>query len=273
MATLSIGVMTGMGPDPEPQYASIREMNLTTCQLAHWAPNEVTPELAARHREFADKYGVTITLFWCGYSGPAAWNYIDGPATIGLVPPEFRRTRTAELKRGAEISAWLGINDMATHVGFLPPNPKDPNYLGAVDALRDITDFAGERQVYFNFETGQETPMVLLRCFQDIGNLNLGINLDPANLLLYGNANPVDALDIFGRYVRGVHAKNGEYPTNGYELGEEKALGEGRVNFPELVPKLKSYGYTGALTIEREISGPQQIIDIKRAIDLLTPLL
>ncbi len=78
--------------------------------------------------------------------------------------------------------------------------------------------------------------MVLLRCLQDIALPNVGINLDPANLLMYGNANPVDALDIFGKYVRGVHAKDGEYPTNGYELGEEKPLGEGRVNFPVLVP-------------------------------------
>ena len=273
MATLTIGVMTGMGPDPEPAYASIRELGLTACQLASWAPGSITPELAEQHRLFAKQYGVTISLFWCGYSGPAEWNYRGGPSTIGLVPPDYRRVRTAELKRGAEIAVWLGLTDMATHVGFLPPNPKDPNYIGAVDALKDITEYAGVRNIYFNFETGQETPMVLLRCFQDIGNPNLGINLDPANLLMYGNANPVDALDIFGKYVRGVHAKDGEYPTNGYELGEEKPLGDGRVNFPVLVPKLKSCGYAGSLTIEREISGPQQIVDIKCAVELLTPLL
>jgi len=273
MSALSLGVITNMGPDPEPAYASIREFGLDTCQLVSWAPETITPELAARHREFADKYGVTITLFWCGYSGPAEWNYTGGPSTIGLVPPATRQQRTKELMRGAEIATWLGINDMATHVGFLPLNPKDPDYIGAVDALKTIVEFAGDRHVYFNFETGQETPMVLLRCIQDIGFPNIGINLDPANLLMYGNANPVDALDIFGKYIRGVHAKDGEYPTNGYELGEEKALGEGRVNFPVLIPKLKAYGYAGALTIEREISGPQQNIDIKRAIDLLTPML
>jgi len=112
-----------------------------------------------------------------------------------------------------------------------------------------------------------------MRCFNDVGLPNLGINLDPANLLMYGNANPLDALDMFGRFVRGVHAKDGEYPTDGYKLGPEKALGEGRVNFPLLIPKLKSFGYAGSLTIEREISGPQQIVDIKRAIEVLTPLL
>ena len=234
---------------------------------------EISDALVERTRLAAAAAEVTITALWRGYSGPAIWDYIDGPSTIGLVPPEFRALRTRELKRGAEVARGLGIDDMATHVGFLPMNPKDPNYLGVVEALKEIADHAGERRVYFNFETGQETPMVLRRCFQDVGRPNLGINLDPANLLMYGNANPVDALDIFGRFVRGVHAKDGEYPTNGYELGHEKPLGEGRVNFPALVGKLKALGYAGSLTIEREISGPQQIVDIKRAVEILTPLL
>ncbi|MHB9025094.1 MAG: sugar phosphate isomerase/epimerase family protein [Armatimonadota bacterium] len=273
MATLSIGVITYLGPEPGDSYKSIRDLGLTTCQLSNWNPLEVTPAQAELHRQAAAEAGIAISLFWCGYTGPVVWDYIDGPATIGLVPPDTRETRVEQLQRGAEIAGWLGVEDMATHVGFLPVNPKDPDYLGAVDGLKRVAEFAGERGVYFNFETGQETPMVLLRTIQDIGLPNLGINLDPANLLMYGNGNPVDALNVFGAYVRGVHAKDGEYPTDGRHLGHEKPLGEGRVNFPVLVPKLKSLGYAGTLTIEREISGSQQIADIKRAIEILTPLL
>jgi len=272
MATLSIGVMMGWSDKPAESFAKIREMGLSSCQLANWSA-EIPDAAVEKTRAAAAAAGVTISLLWRGYSGPVIWNYIDGPSTIGLVPPETRRMRTDELKRGAEVARMLGITDIATHVGFLPMNPKDPNYLGVVDAVKEIAEYAGERGVYFSFETGQETPMVLLRCFNDVGLPNLGVNLDPANLLMYGNANPVDALDIFGQYVRGVHAKDGEYPTNGYELGPEKPLGEGRVNFPVLVPKLKSFGYAGPLTIEREISGPKQIVDIQRAVELLTPLL
>ncbi|MFO7947012.1 MAG: TIM barrel protein, partial [Armatimonadota bacterium] len=88
----------------------------------------------------------------------------------------------------------------------------------------------------------------------------------------HGKANPIDALDVFGQHVRGVHAKDGEYPTDGTNLGSEKPMGEGRVNFPELVPKLKDCGYDGVLAIEREISGPKQIEDIKHAIEILKPL-
>ncbi len=140
-------------------------------------------------------------------------------------------------------------------------------------AIRDVASYCQSNGQGFWFETGQETPVVLLRTISDVGLPNLGINFDPANLLMYGKANPVDALDIIGRYVRGVHAKDGEYPTDGRNLGVEKPLGEGRVNFPLLLAKLKALGYDGALTIEREISGPQQVADIKRAKLLLEEIL
>ena len=273
MAILSLGVMSSLGPEPEAAFAAVREMGLTTCQLANWDPLNVSRELVDRTRIAAEAAGVTITLFWCGYSGPVVWDYVDGPATIGLVPPETRAMRVQELKFGADIALQLGVPDIATHAGFMPLNPQDANYIGLVDAVKEIGSYCGELGLHFDFETGQETPMVLLRCIQDTGLPNLGINLDPANLLMYGNGNPVDALDIFGPYVRGVHAKDGEYPTNGHQLGEEKALGAGRVNFPALISKLKFFGYTGALTIEREISGPQQNLDIRKAMELLTPLL
>ena len=113
----------------------------------------------------------------------------------------------------------------------------------------------------------------MLRVIEDLGYDNVGVNLDPANLLMYGKANPVDALDIIGTYVRAVHAKDGEYPTNGRQLGVEKPLGEGRVNFPLLVSKLKSLGYTSALTFEQGIWKPDQVRDIRRAIKTLTGLL
>ena len=114
----------------------------------------------------------------------------------------------------------------------------------------------------FLFETGQETPVTLKRTIEDIGLDNVGINLDPANLLLYGKANPIDAVDVFGEYIRDVHAKDGCYPTDGRELGKEMPIGQGRVNFPELIKKLKEKGYDATLIIEREIKGEKQRVDI-----------
>ena len=175
--------------------------------------------------------------------------------------------------QGAQIAAWVGVPSVTTHVGFIPESPNNPLYPGLLDALREVVGACRERGLTFAFETGQETPVTLLRVIEDLGAGGLGINLDPANLLMYGKANPVDALDVFGKYIVGVHAKDGEYPTNGRELGVEKPLGEGRVGFPRLLAKLKALGYSGALTIEREISGPRQIEDIKHAIAVLSALI
>ena len=142
-----------------------------------------------------------------------------------------------------------------------------------VSAIKIVAEHCKENDQYLLFETGQETPVTLRRTIETVGTGNLGINLDPANLILYGKANPVDALDVFGEFVMGIHAKDGNYPTNGHDLGEEMPLGQGKVNFPALVKKLKEVGYDGALTIEREISGEQQIKDIMMAKELLEALI
>jgi sugar phosphate isomerase/epimerase len=246
---------------------------LPTCQLACWAPAHYTRENVRKVRDLSDRYHVEISSIWAGYPGPAVWNFLEGPSTIGLVPRKGRKVRVEALKKGADFAAALSVPTISTHCGFIPENPKDPVYREVLTALKEVVAHCRRKKVAFTFETGQETPVVLLRCIEDLGYDMLGINFDPANLILYGKANPVDALDVIGKYVMGVHAKDGFYPTNGRELGKEAPLGDGKVNFPVFIPKLKKLGYRGALTIEREISGPQQIKDIEKAKQLLRPLL
>ena len=92
---------------------------------------------------------------------------------------------------------------------------------------------------------------------------NQGVNFDLANLILYGKANPVDAIELLGPYVQGIHAKDGLWPTNPKDLGQEVPIGKGKVNFPVLIARLKEINYRGAITIEREISGAQQMEDVR----------
>ncbi len=98
---------------------------------------------------------------------------------------------------------------------------------------------------------------------RDVAMPNLGVGLDTANLILYGKANPVDAVAILGPHVRSIHAKDGRWPTNPNELGEEVLIGKGLVDFREVFTSLQRCGYTGAVTIERETSGPQQVEDVR----------
>ncbi len=268
---LMIGVMLHLREgDPQAAVDKVKSLGLPSCQLG-WPPN--TPlEVGQALQAAAQAAGVTVTTLWASLPGPAVWNFTEGPSTIGLVPDEWRPERVKALQAAAVMAGKIGIQSITTHCGFIPSWPGDRQYQETVAALKDVLAACTDSGVQFWYETGQETPITLLRTIQDVGYENQGINLDPANLLMYGNGNPVDALDVFGTWVRGVHAKDGEYPTGGEKLGVEKPMGEGRVNFPVLVPKLKSMGYCGALTIEREISGDKQVEDIQRAMAILEPL-
>jgi L-ribulose-5-phosphate 3-epimerase len=267
---LQIGVMLSARPTAGEAMKKVADLGLSACQV-HWpAPGSL--DAAKELRDAADKYGVHIATLWSMPSGRMVWNFVEGPATIGLVPPATRHQRTVQLIESARIAAAIGVGSITTHLGFIPEFPGDEDYYGTMQAIKSIATVCLDEGIEFWFETGQETPVTLLRLIEDVGTGNLGVNLDPANLLMYGKANPVDALDVFGQWVRGVHAKDGEYPTDGVKLGRERPMGEGRVNFPVLVPKLKEKGFEGVLAIEREISGPKQIEDIKRAIGILEPL-
>ncbi|QNK60531.1 sugar phosphate isomerase/epimerase [Paenibacillus sp. PAMC21692] len=251
------------------KFERLQQMDIPTCQLSCFEASLMTDDMAGLVKQAAQSYAIEITAFWCGWPPPRFWNFYEGPATLGLVPPAYRSGRLEILLHGSDFAKKLGISDLITHVGFIPENPNDPDYIGVVHALKHLVTRCQANDQYFLFETGQETPVTLKRVIEDIGLPNLGVNLDPANLLMYGKANPLDAIDLFGNLIRGVHAKDGEYPVGAKELGIETPLGEGRVNYPEFINKLKRLGYSGAITIEREIEGEEQIRDIITAKKLL----
>lgn len=130
-------------------------------------------------------------------------------------------------------------------------------------AIREVAGYCKRNGQNFRYETGQETPITLVRAMGDVGLDNQGVNFDLANLILYGKANPVDAIEIIGPYVQGIHAKDGMWPTNPKQLGDEVPIGKGKVDFPRIIERLKQMNYRGAVTIEREISGPQQLEDVR----------
>ncbi len=185
--------------------------------------------------------------------------------------------RLNELKIHADFAKELGAPNLVTHVGFIPENPMESSYRSLVQAVYEISLYCKKLGLDFNFETGQETPITLMRTINDVkkfGIENIGINFDPANIILYGKGNPVDAIDIYGDKIKGIHLKDGEYPTGDcYALGKHKVVGEGAVNYPIFLPKLLKSGYTGDLYIEREITGEQQIIDIKKTVKYVKELI
>ena len=256
----------------ENQFKTLKENGFTVCQFISWNPTHWTDENAEIIKDYVKKYGITITAFWCGWTGPCYWNFYEGQISLGLVPEAYRSERIKELCAGADFAKKLGVTDVITHMGYIPENPYDPNFAPFCLAVKMVARHLENSGQYLLFETGQETPTTMLRCFEQIGMDNLGVNLDTGNLVLYGKGNPVDALDVFGKYVRNIHAKDGFFPTDGRHLGREARVGDGRVDFRLFFERLKEIGYDTYVIIEREISGEQQLKDVVYAKEYLSKL-
>jgi sugar phosphate isomerase/epimerase len=259
---LRLGLILGIGRDPNDAIAKVHDLGLPTCQVF---VDEIDPVLAGRLRLALDEYQIEATSLVVGGPGREVWDFYEGPLTIGLVPRETRDSRIAHIKKASDFAKQCGIAAVQTHCGFIPENPNDSVYKETVTAMREVAGYCKRNGQSFRYETGQETPITLVRAIQDVGLDNQGVNFDLANLILYGKANPVDAIELLGPYVQGIHAKDGLWPTNPRKLGEEVLIGKGKVDFPRVIARLKELNYRGAVTIEREISGPQQVEDVRAA--------
>ena len=259
---LRLGLIIGIGNDPETAMAKVHELDVPTCQVF---VDDFTPDASRRLREALTKYQIEATSVVVGGPGQEVWDFYQGPLTIGVVPRATRAARVARMRQGSDFAKACGIPAVQSHAGFIPENPNDPAYKETVAAMREVVEYCRGNGQSFRYETGQETPITLVRTMQDVGLDNQGVNFDLANLILYGKANPVDAIEILAPYVQGIHAKDGLWPTNPKALGQEVPIGGGKVDFPRIIARLKQLNYQGAITIEREISGPQQMADVRAA--------
>jgi L-ribulose-5-phosphate 3-epimerase len=261
-ARMKLGVILGITRQPDGAIQRVHDLGLPTCQVS---VRDTGDDAAANLRRALDRYGVEATSAVASGPGPEVYDFYRGPLTIGLVPREYRAQRIAHMKEISDFAVKAKIPAVQGHCGFIPENPNEPAYQETVEAIRTVAAYCRQNGQKFRCETGQETPITLVRAIRDVGLDNVGVNFDAANLILYGKANPVDAVEILGPYIQGVHAKDGLYPTDPKQLGKEVPIGEGKVNFPVLIARLKQIGYRNPLTIEREISGDKQTADILAA--------
>ncbi|PQV63571.1 Sugar phosphate isomerase/epimerase [Abditibacterium utsteinense] len=264
----AIGVITGLPNGPQSGFGEVQKLGIETVQLQYRARFH-NPQGIAAIREAASQTGIEITTVFCGFAGES---YLDIPTvqkTVGLVPQETRAARVALIEEIADFARELGVARVAAHIGFIPEEQTLPLYQTLVNVVREICESLARRGQIFALETGQETARTLARFISDVNQFNLRVNFDPANMILYGNDNPIDAMNLLTNWIDGVHCKDGLWPVTKNELGEEVPFGKGEVQAELWLQKLLESGYRGPLTIEREIGGQAQKRDITAAKNLI----
>ena len=262
---MPLGLLITPADGPEETIKRVHDLGFPTCFFSLDAYiGKFTPQLATQFKGLLAKYSVTCTTVEVVGPQPLVWDFMQGPTTIGLVPAATRAARIDALKQASDFAKLLGVHQVQTHCGFIPEDPSDSLYKETVAAIKDVAQHCATNSQRFLMETGQETPTTMSRALRDVNMPNLGVGLDTANLILYGKANPVDAVAILGPHVHSMHAKDGRWPTDPDKLGEEVLIGTGLVDFKKVFSGLRKAGYKGAITIERETHGPQQIEDVRK---------
>jgi sugar phosphate isomerase/epimerase len=270
-----LGVFASIDAGLGVQLGVARDLGVPTIQLHAPAKATRTKENAQRFLAKLKELGLRITVVFGGFEGES---YADIPTverTVGLVPEETRAERLQEMKEIADFAKLLRVDAVGLHLGFVPHDRSDSRYPGILELTRDLCDHCTRSSQAVHLETGQESADALLQFIGDVGRDNLFINFDPANMILYGAGEPIEALKKVARYVRSVHCKDGKWAARpGQEWGQETPLGQGDVGMENYLRTLAEIGYYGPLTVEREIpQEPQrQKQEIGHAIGLLNDL-
>lgn len=272
MEKWATGVFTSIHGGLGAGLDAVRGLGVSTVHLHAPTPDYRTPERTAEIKAQFAGAGITITVLFVGFEDDDYTTVDRVVETVGLVPEARRRARLRETLELADFAAELGIDAIGMHLGFVPHDGASSAFGDIVAATRAVCDHCAGNGQRFHLETGQETADQLLTFIQAVERDNLAVNFDPANMILYGAGEPLEALDRVGEYVRSVHCKDASKTRRpGQPWYEDAPLGQGDVGIEAFLRKLKDLEYEGPLTIEREFS-PDQAGDIEAALRLLEDL-
>jgi sugar phosphate isomerase/epimerase len=189
--------------------------------------------------------------------------------TGGLRPDAHWESNLASAAECARLAAHLKLDLVSFHAGFFPHERNDSEREVLADRLQRVVDvFAGEG-VHVALETGQETADTLLDVLEDIDRPTVGVNFDPANMLLYGMGDPVQALDRLALHVRQIHVKDARRAAQPGSWGEEVPVGSGEVDWKAFLGLVGERLPGVKLLIERE-AGADRVADVRTASDVLS---
>ena len=271
---MNIGTLLRCAQATEGRIAFFREAGLDCFQIAGVYEDWLAPTPEARKAsdelfELFGKYGMAVPAMFLSYTGQDWNNPREG---IGLVPAPTRSERMVASCRQMEWAARYGIKFISCHAGFVPEE-KGEIYTRFVTDMKQLLRFAAAYGQEFLFETGTETAENLKQLLEDLREPNVGINFDPANMLIYNNGDPSEVVEKAGGSIRVVHCKDANPPADGTAMGRETPLGKGSTNFAALLKRLVDAGFRGPLIIERELPpGPDQEKDVAEAVQFLNSI-
>lgn len=266
---LEPGVIFWAGRDT---LAEIQSLGVRCGQLAIPGDMRLTPAAAEEWKTALDRAGFTLVTVFAAYDGESYADAATVQRTVGFIPPATRAGREQRTFEVSDFAAALGVGSIACHIGFVPHSSSDAEYLAVREVVRRVCDHAARHGQTFALETGQEPAGVLLAFIRDVGRPNLRINFDPANMILYGTGDPIEALRTLAPYVVSVHAKDGDWPAANSPrgLGSEQPLGKGAVGMERFVRTLAEIGFRGPLNVEREVEDQaQRLREIREGVELL----
>ncbi len=192
--------------------------------------------------------------------------------TGGIVPDATWEQNLANARITARNAERLGLKFVMFHAGFLPHDAADPSFEKLASRVRTIARMFADHGLTLGCETGQETAESLRNFLEALGEPNVAVNFDPANMLLYGNGDPIDAVRLVGRWVRGVHMKDARVTDVPGTWGTELPVGRGQVDWPAFLRALEEIGFDGDLCFEREAEN-QRVEDLRAGREFIEQLL
>lgn len=251
-------------PDsPATLVARVRETGLTRVQLA-LDPIRENPQVWGGVGEALRQAGIEIVSGMIGFVGEDYSTMDSIRVTGGVAPDATWAENWANVPQAAAIAAGLGISLVTFHAGFLPHDESAPDYRKLRQRLENIADVFAAQGIAVAFETGQETAPALDAFLRQLARPNVGVNFDPANIILYDNGDPIEALRTLAPWLKQIHIKDGTRPRVPGAWGEEVVVGTGQVDWPAFFATLRSLGYAGWCCLERE-AGTTRVADLRAA--------
>jgi L-ribulose-5-phosphate 3-epimerase len=227
-------------------------------------PLREDPAVWGETEAILNQAGITIVSGMFGCVGEDYSTLDTIRETGGIAPDETWGRNLENISATVGIAKQLGLKFVTFHAGFVPHDPADPGFSKMVARLKTVAELFDAADMLLGLETGQETADGLATLLEALDQSNVIVNFDPANMLLYGKGNPIEALRILAPWIRQVHVKDANQTTVPGTWGEEVAVGTGQVDWPAFFATLKQIGFTGDIVIERE-AGDQRVADIRSA--------